>query len=185
MTSNRELRIATLIVAPLLAAVSTLSARDESLLHRAAPVLVILWMIMVCAIVLRPDRSLREGADVVIDRRSIWTQLDVLTASGTAMTWAGTLALVAAGVSGWASLSVVGVLGLGTIYVTATWTVLVAGGGAPWRNAKIERQVLPEIAIEGGPCREEIVIAGVRIPPGMRLFVTGRALRHGLFTRYA
>ena len=104
MTSNRELRIATLIVAPLLAAVSTLSARDESLLHRAAPALVILWMIMVCAIVLRPDRTPREGGDAVtvesIDRRSIWSQLDVLTASGTAMTWAGTLALVAAGVSG-------------------------------------------------------------------------------------
>ncbi|HSS01547.1 MAG TPA: DUF58 domain-containing protein, partial [Kofleriaceae bacterium] len=173
-----------MIVAPLLAAISTLSARDESLLHRAAPVLVILWMIMVCAIVLRPDRNTREGADV-LNRRSIWIQLDVLTASGTAMTWAGTLALVAASVSGWASLSVVGVLGLGTIYLTATWTVLVAGGGAPWRNARIERKVLPEIAIEGEPLREEIVIAGVRIPPGMRLFATGRALRHGLFTRYA
>ena len=63
MTANRELRIATLIVAPLLAAVSTLSARDESLLHRAAPALVILWMIMMCAIVLRPDRSPRDGGD--------------------------------------------------------------------------------------------------------------------------
>src|SRR5205814_6356303 len=83
MTTNRELRIATLIVAPLLAAVSTLSARDESLLHRAAPALVILWMIMVCAIVLRPDFTAHEDCEIAIYRRSIWNQLDVLTASGT------------------------------------------------------------------------------------------------------
>src|SRR5262249_46010929 len=38
---------------------------------------------------------------------------------------------------------------------------------------------------EGDPLREEVRMSGVKIPPGMRLFVTGRALRHGVTTRHA
>jgi uncharacterized protein (DUF58 family) len=198
MTPTRELRIATLVVAPLLAAISTLTARNEQILHRAAPALLILWMIMACAIVLRPHREARDAGargdtddsvdeladDVAVDHRSMWSQLDVLTATGTAMMWAGTLALVAAGLTGWASLSVVGVLGLGTVYLAAIWTVLVAGGGSPWRGATVARTILPEVAVEGDPLREELHLAGVRIPAGMRLFATGRALPHGVTTRY-
>jgi uncharacterized protein (DUF58 family) len=192
MTPTRELRIATLIVAPLLAALSTLTARNDQILHTAAPALVVLWMIMACTFVLRPDREAGRDAgsepgqsDAVTARRSLWRQLDVLTATGTAVMWAGTLALVAAGITGWASLSVVGVLGLGTIYLVATWTVLVAGGGSPWRDATIARVILPEVAVEGDPLREEVRLAGVKIPAGLRLFATGRALRNGVTTRYA
>jgi hypothetical protein len=181
MTQTRELRIATLIVAPLLASISTLTASNQPILHAAAPVLVVLWMVMACAIALRPDR---EHDATALDRRSTWAQLDVLTATGTSVMWAGTLALVAAGLTGWASLSVVGVLGLGTVYLAAIWTVIVAGGGRPWRRARIERAILPEVAVEGDPVREEVRLDGVAIPPGLQLFATGRAFRHGATTRY-
>jgi hypothetical protein len=195
MTQTRELRIATLVVAPLLAAVSTLTAHDQPILHLAAPALVILWMVMACAIVLRPGRDsggdaarARDGSgaetDVVaIERR--WAQLDVLTGTGTAVMWSGTLALIGASLTGWASLSVIGVLGLGTVYLAAIWTVIVAGGGAPWRRAKIERSIHPEVAVEGDQVREEIRLSGVKIAAGLRLFATGRAFRHGVTTRYA
>jgi hypothetical protein len=181
MTQNRELRIATLVVAPLLAAVSTLTAHNQPILHIAAPALVILWMVMACAIVLRPDR---ETEATGLDKRSIWAQLDVLTATGTAMMWSGTLALIGASLTGWASLSVIGMLGLGTVYLAAIWTVIAAGGGAPWRRATIERSILPEVAVEGDQVREEIRLRGVRIAAGLRLFATGRAFRHGITTRY-
>jgi uncharacterized protein (DUF58 family) len=44
---------------------------------------------------------------------------------------------------------------------------------------------LPEVAIEGDALREEVRLSGVKIPSGMRLFASGRALRHGVVTRYA
>jgi hypothetical protein len=190
MTQTRELRIATLVVAPLLAAVSTLTAHNQPILHIAAPALVILWMVMACAIVLRPDRESGRNSDLrseiagAIEPRSIWAQLDVLTATGTAVMWSGTLALIGASLTGWASLTVIGVLGLGTVYLAAIWTVIVAGGGAPWRRAKIERSVLPEVAVEGDQVREELRLTGVKIPAGLRLFATGRAFHHGVTTRY-
>jgi uncharacterized protein (DUF58 family) len=178
------LRIATLVVAPLLAALSTLASRNERVLHAAAPALVILWLIMAAALVLRInlDAHRREPRPVYT---SILAQLDVLTATGSTVMWTAVAALVAAGLTGWASLSVIGVLGLATVYLTATWTALVAGGDAPWRRATITRTIVPEIAVEGDPLREEVRLAGVAIPAGMRLFATGRATRHGIVTRYA
>lgn len=180
-----ELRIATLVVAPLLAAVSTLTARNERVLHTAAPALVILWMIMAGVLVMRLDLEVRRPGRSSIDRSSVWAQLDVLTATGSSVLWMGAGALAAAGLTGWASLSVIGVLGLAAVYLAATWTALVAGSDVPWRRATITRAILPEVAVEGDELREELHLTGVKIPAGMRLFATGTTTRHGVTTRYA
>lgn len=179
-----ELRVATLVAAPLLAAFGTLAPRNERVLHAAAPALVILWMVMAAALILRLDFEAQPGSPRPL-RTSILAQLDVLTATGSAVMWTSVAALIGAGLTGWASLSVLGVLGLAAVYLAATWTALVAGGKAPWRHATITRAIVPEIAVEGDPLREEVRLSGIRIPPGMRLFATGRASRHGVLTRYA
>lgn len=195
----RTLRIATLVLPSLIAALVTLRVRDERILYLAAPVLVVLWTVMAGALLRRviearteahPARSpeaesAAEPAEPSVRRASGWDHLDVLTASGAAVMWSGAVALVASGITGWASLSVIGVLGLGTIYVTATWTSFVAGGDAPWQRATVTRSILPEIAVEGDPLREAVRLTGVKIPTGMRLFATGRAMRHGVVSRYA
>jgi uncharacterized protein (DUF58 family) len=179
---SRTLRIATLVLPSLVAAIVTLRVHDERILYIAAPMLVVLWVIMAGALIMRLFEARHERAG---DRPSIWDHLDVLTATGATVMWTGAAALVASGVTGWASLSVVGVLGLGTVYITATWTVFVAGGDGPWHRATITRSILPAVAVEGDPLREEIRLAGVTIPAGMRLFAVGRAMRHGPLSRYA
>jgi uncharacterized protein (DUF58 family) len=115
---------------------------------------------------------------------SPWDRIDVLTSSGAAMMWTGLIALIGASSTGWASLGVVGVLGVGTVSIAALWTVLVAAGDGPWQRAQILRAVLPAVATEGDPLREEITLRDLAIPLGMRLFVLGRAQRHGLVSRY-
>jgi uncharacterized protein (DUF58 family) len=182
MTANRAIRMTTLVIAPL-AATAALERGQDAHLLRAMPVLAILWMIMASAVVLRLVYELRRP--IPEGRRWPWDHLDVLTATGAAMTWASAGALAAAGVTGWASLSVVGVLGLGAVYLVVTWTSIVAGGDAPWRRATITRAILPETSVEGDSLREEVRLSGVRIPAGMRLFATGCATPHGVTTRYA
>ena len=206
----RTLRIATLVLPSLVAALVTVNVHDERILYVAAPLLVVLWVIMAGALVMRfvearhlprnggrrtdtPERRAERWAKRRAERRaepstarpSSWAHLDVLTASGAAVMWSGAAALVASGLTGWASLSVIGVLGLGTVYITATWTALFAGGDGPWRRAAITRSILPEVAVEGGLLREEVRLTGVAIPAGMRLFAAGRAMRHGAEARYA
>jgi uncharacterized protein (DUF58 family) len=182
-----ELRIASLVVAPLLAAVATLSPRNERVLHAAAPALVVLWMVMAAALVLRLDLEsrLESRRPDRVSRTSLWAQLDVLTTTGSSVMWTAVAALVLAGLTGWASLGVIGVLGLAAVYVAATWTTLIAGGDVPWRRATIARTIVPAIAVEGDELREEVRLTGVKIPAGMRLFATGHAMRHGVITRYA
>jgi len=194
----RTLRIATLVLPSLVAAIVTLRVHNERILYVAAPMLVVLWTIMAGALIMRlidaerearradpAARPIDQSSDRPSDRPSAWDHLDVLTASGAAVMWSGAAALVASGITGWASLSVVGVLGLGTVYLTATWASLVAGRNGPWRKATITRSILPELAVEGDPLREEVRLTGVRIPAGMRLFAVGRAMRHGVLSRYA
>jgi hypothetical protein len=183
------MRIATLVLAPLAASAGTQHADDDHLLSTAAPVLAVLWMIMAAALVLRLILEARRPAPApqaqAQDRAWPWDHLDVLTATGAALMWTSAGALVIAGLTGWASLSVIGVLGLGTVYVVATWSAAVAGGEAPWRQATLTRAIVPEIAVEGDSLREEIRLSGVRIPAGMRLFATGRAMPRGVVSRYA
>jgi uncharacterized protein (DUF58 family) len=180
----RELRIATLGAAPMVAAVA-LSLRSTGIVASTAPVLAVLWMAMVAVLFVRSAQEQRRRAEVPIDLRPAWHQFDVLTATGGSMMWTSTAALIASGITGWASLAVLGVLGLGVVFIAATWTMLAAGGDAPWRRATITRAIVPEVCVEGDRLREQVQIAGARIPAGMRLFASGRALPDGAITRYA
>jgi uncharacterized protein (DUF58 family) len=198
----RILRIATLVTPSLIAAFVTLDVHNERILYIAAPLLVVLWVIMAGALAMRfveaqhEHRYRRRPAAPTAGPRAApsprsgphpipWEHLDVLTATGATVMWSGAAALIASGITGWASLSVIGVLGLGTVYVTATWTALVAGGDVPWRRAAVTRSICPALAVEGDALREEVRLTGVAIPAGMRLFATGRAMRHGVVSRYA
>jgi uncharacterized protein (DUF58 family) len=185
MTLYRELRVATLLAAPAVAAVAELPARSARLLSTTAPVLGILWLIMAAALTARAAQEARRQDRSPTDLRPAWHQLDVLTATGGAVIWTSAGALIACGITGWASLSVLGVVGLGVVFVAATWTAIAAGGDAPWRRATVTRAIVPEIATEGEPLREQLHLTGVRIPAGMRLFATGRAMPDGPTTRYA
>jgi uncharacterized protein (DUF58 family) len=185
VTLYREARIATLLGAPAVAAIATLPARSARLLSTTAPVLGILWLIMAAALTARALQEERRQDLRPTDLRPSWHQLDVLTATGSAVIWTSAGALIACGITGWASLSVLGVVGLGAVFLAATWTAIAAGGDAPWRRATVTRAIVPEIATEGDPLREQLHLTGVRIPAGMRLFATGRAMPDGPTTRYA
>jgi len=151
--------------------------------YTAGIALSILWLIVAAALLVRFTIAMhaqlrsREAA-------SPWDRIDLLTASGAAMMWAGLAAMVGSVWTGWASLSVVGVLGVGTVSISTLWTAIVAAGERPWQRAVVERAVLPALATEGDPLREEITLREIVIPPGMRLFILGRALRHGAVSRY-
>ena len=166
-----------LVVPSVLAAVLVAGRSGEHFAAAAAPVLVALWVVMAGALALRFADAYRGGAP--------WAQLDVLTTTGRSVMWSGAGALVLAELTGWASPSVLGVLGLATTYLAVTWTALAAGGDEPWRRATIERAITPALAVEGEPLREEVRVTGVKIPAGMRLFAAGRATRHGAEARYA
>jgi len=183
MPPARALRIATLILVPLIATAGTLRGGDEPILGAALPALLILWLIMAIALVARRVPEARRPGQRWI--HELCERFDVLTATGESVLWVSAAALIAARLTGWASVSVVGVLGLGTVYLAGAWTSLVAGGDAPWRHAAITRAIFPAAAIEGDLLREEIRWAGMKIPAGMRLFVTGCTTRHGVTTRYA
>ena len=185
MTLYREFRVATLFAAPAVAAIAELPTRSAHLVSSTAHLLGALWLIMAVALAARIVQDAQRQDGTLADLRPAWHQLDVLTATGTAVAWTGAGALILCGVTGWASLSVLGVVGLGAVFVTATWTAIAAGGDAPWRRATVGRTIVPEIATEGDPLREQLHLTGVRIPAGMRLFATGRAMIDGPTTRYA
>lgn len=179
MRSGRWFRIATYVVPAALAA--RFVRADERILHEVAPVLVMLWTAMIGALVMR----LVEARD---DRRteltSPWAAIDLQTTSGVSMMWLGVGALLLAGKTGWASMSVIGILGLGTTYLVTAWTAIAGGGSDRWRGARVDRQIAPAIATEGDPLREEVKLNHVAVPSGMRLFISGKAMKHGALSRY-
>jgi hypothetical protein len=168
-------RVALLAPSLLAAAVLMHGQAKDRVLAVAATGLLCMWLVMMLAV----------GTRWIERRDSSWTRLEVLTGAGRTMMWAGAGALVLASITGWASASVLGVLGLGATYLAVTWTAIVAGGEGPWRDATIERVLEPQGATEGDVVHERVRLAGVKIPAGMRLFGTGRAWRHGAATRYA
>ncbi|HET9625936.1 MAG TPA: DUF58 domain-containing protein [Kofleriaceae bacterium] len=177
---TRRARIASLLGAPWLAVLAgTLAARDE-LFVIAVPALAVLWVAMASALAVRALRRVPDEP-----ARFAWEQVDVLTATGGAVLWTATAAIALAAITAWASLALIGTIGVAAVLVAATWTAVVAGGDRPWRRAIVRRTISPEVAIEGDPLREEIRMSGVRIPAGMRLFVTGWTTWHGVVTRYA
>ena len=172
------------LVAPSLIVPLVASERDAGRVSFATGVaLSVLWLLVAAALLVRFVMALHTQLRSR-DAASPWDRIDVLTSSGAAMMWLGLVALVAASSTGWASLGVVGVLGVGTVSIAALWTILVAAGDGPWHRAQILRTVLPAVATEGDPLREEITLRDLAIPPGMRLFVQGRAQRHGMVSRY-
>ena len=181
IATNRALRLVTLIAPSLVAGWVVLqSTEGEQVLRSAAPVLVALWFAMLGLVALRVRDAARSP-----EPGAAWDVLDILTGAGRATMWTGAGALLLAMLTGWASLSVLGVLGLGSVYLATAWTALVATGDRPWRRATVTRAILPEVSTEGEPVREELRLAGIRIPAGMRLFATGRPARRGVVTRYA
>jgi len=180
---KRVFGIVSLVVPSLLAAAITLDGRHERIAHVTSPALAALWVVMMGALVMRLIQGQRaRRAD---DLLSHWDHIDVLTSSGASMMWMGAGALIAAELTGFASLSVIGILGLGVVYLTTTWTALVAGGAEPWRLAEVTRAILPETAVEGDRLREELRLTNVKIPVGTRLFAVGRSTPHGAVTRYS
>jgi uncharacterized protein (DUF58 family) len=169
-------RIATLFVPSLLAwavvrASAAADARDDALVHAGLTALVPLFCVMAAAMVVRAVEA--AGA-----RRSWAEALDILTAPGRALLWTAAAATAGAALIGWASLAVVGLLGLGVVYVMATWAALVAAGEEPWRGLTVARGFSPSTAIEGDLLREQLTVAGARVPAGFRMIVRGGVARH-------
>jgi uncharacterized protein (DUF58 family) len=172
---RRAVRIATLF-APSLAAWAVVhgalpETRQDPLTRAGVAALVPLFCVMAAALLVRAVEA--AGA-----RRSWLEALDILTAPGRALVWTAAVATVGAALVGWASLAVLGLLGLGVVYVLVTWTALVAAGEEPWRGLDVARAFAPAIAVEGDVVREQLTVAGLRIPAGFRLIVRGGVPRH-------
>nr|HEX4313020.1 DUF58 domain-containing protein [Kofleriaceae bacterium] len=148
---------------------------NASVLKVAGPLLVMVYTLMI-GLVSRRVRDAEPGQRL--------QQLDVLTATGRSTMWGSALAIGLGQATGFASLSVLGVLGFTATYGAVIWTISMCGPRV-WRDAKIARQILPESCTEGDPLREDIRVSGLVVPAGTRWFAAGRATPHGLVTRYA
>ena len=166
---KRGVRVASLFVPPAIGLFATLGAGEATgHVYVAGCALLSIWLVMFGAVVFRIER----------DRNP-----DVLTATGCGVMWTGAVAIVAATQAHWASLSVLGVLGLVTTCLAVIWTAIAARDSI-WQRATVSRSILPELAVEGDSLREEIRIGNVRIPIGMRLFVIGRSTPHAAISRH-
>jgi len=175
-------RIGSVFIPSLIAVLVALRS-PNSQVHLAGQILGLMWTVMAFALWMR-YRQAHKASKLGLASEG-WQQLDILSASGRATAWSAVICLAIAQLTGWASLSVLGVLGLAIVTLASTWTAIMAGGDVPWRQAKLTRTILPEVAIEGEPLRERLTLEGFKIPAAMRLFITGRATRHGAEARYA
>ena len=146
--------------------------------------LIPLWLAVASALLLRAGSALLDSPRG-LGRPSALDRVDLLTSSGCTMAWLGSGALWASTWAGWASLSVVGVLGLTVLYGTVLWTCIRVGGGDPWRRSSLSRAFIPASATEEDAVREELRFADARIPAGFRLFATGRVGPRWPTVRYA
>jgi uncharacterized protein (DUF58 family) len=118
--------------------------------------------------------------------RVTWLEAaDVLTATGSSLAWCGAGAVCLSAWVGWASLSVVGLLGLGVLHGVAIWTLLRVGGSDPWRRSALTRSFAATRVMEGDPVIEELRFRAPRIPAGFRLLASGRVGRGWALSRYA
>lgn len=182
-------RIATLVVPSAIAWEVAFSSPHPSHLTEAVMVaLAPLWVLMAGALFIRSIDALvrrRRGSDPgEVGAAGLLDRLDVLTASGSAMVWLAAAAIVGSVWVGWASLSVVGLLGMGLTHLVVLWTWLRVGGRDPWRRASITRRFVPETVVEGAPVIEEVRFSSVRIPTGFRLFTSGRVGPRWATSRY-
>jgi uncharacterized protein (DUF58 family) len=168
-------RIASLVVPTWLAWYIACSAPHRDELTRAVTLaLGPFWVLLAAALVVRTavlvighrrDRSARS---------EILAQIDVLTASGSALAWLSAFAIIGAVSLGWASLAVVGLLGTGLFHVVVLLTFVALRGGDPLRGASVSRRFSADVVTEGDSVIEELRFVNARIPTGFRLFVTGR-----------
>ena len=179
-------RIATLVVPSALAWEVAFSAAHPSRFTTAATFgLGPLWVLMASALTVRSVHALLRRRDGEAGAGALLDHVDVLTASGSALMWMASTAIACSVWVGWASLSVVGLMGLGVVHLVVLWTWLRAGGRGPWRRASVSRRFVPESAVEGTPVTEEVRLADVQIPTGFRLFVSGRVGQRWATSRYA
>jgi uncharacterized protein (DUF58 family) len=186
-------RIATLVVPPALAWNAAFAAPHPSALTVAVTRLLgPLWVVMAGALLVRTVDALvrrrvwvaRHPGQPPAPRVPLLEQLDVLTASGSATLWASSAAIVLSVSVGWASLSVVGIMGLCFVQLVVLWTVVVAGGDDPFRVASLARSFVPARATEGDRVIEEVRLTNPRIPTGFRLFAAGRIGPRWAVSRY-
>ncbi len=154
------------------------SKLDDAVTYALGP----LWIVMAGALVARSlDALFRRRA---AEGPSVLDRIDVLTASGSTMAWLGAMSVMGSVWLGWASLAVVGLMGLVVLHVAVIWTLLRAGGDDPFRRASLSRRFVPESVVEGDPVIEEVRFAAPRIPAGFRLFARGRVGARWATSRY-
>ncbi len=179
-------RIASLVVPSAIAwhvafSASERSALIDAVMYTLGP----LWCLLAAALAIRSVDALARRRRAEASGLSLLDRIDVLTASGSALSWLGGGAIVAAVWIGWASLSVVGLLGLGVFHLVVLWTLWMAGGEDPWRRVSLSRRFVPERAVEGAAVIEELRLSGACIPIGFRLFASGRVGPRWPTSRYA
>jgi uncharacterized protein (DUF58 family) len=125
------------------------------------------------------DRRTKSAPATALDH------LDVLTASGSGLSWLASAAVVAAMLLGWPSFSVLGLVGLSLLHLAVIWTSVVVGGDDPMRSASLSRSLAPQVALEGAPITETLRLSNPRVPPGFRLFIKGRVAKGWPVARYA
>jgi uncharacterized protein (DUF58 family) len=152
---------------------------DRAVTFALAP----LWLAVATGLLLRTiDAALQRARGARTP--SLLERLDVLTSSGCAMAWLGSGAILGSASVGWASLSVIGLMGLVVLYLAVLWTFVRVGGKDPIRSGSITRRFSPAVPVEGDAVREELSLAGARIPAGFRLFATGRVGERWVTSRY-
>src|SRR5437868_14390237 len=102
-------RIGSLFVPSFMAVLVAVRATNTQV-HVAGHVLAGLWILMVCALWMRYRQARRADPSPI--NAASWPQLDVLSATGRATAWTALIAIALATTSGWASLSVLRILGL-------------------------------------------------------------------------
>jgi uncharacterized protein (DUF58 family) len=192
MMTARQLRIISLI-APMFLGLAASPDNSASLFKGAMAGLCALWVALAIVLLIRlwlshrAQQAAANAAGTPVGEqilRAPWGEVDLLTASGAVSLWTAAGALILALFSGWASLAVIGVMGMGVVLMSTFWTAIVTIDLGRWRRAKLERTIVPATSTEGDELREEINISGLSIPPGMRMFVLGRTHRHGPVSRY-
>ena len=169
-TAKRLFRIFTLLAPTWIAIYVVFAAKrpgelESTLARSLGP----LWILLGCALVLRMGTAVVRG-----QRGSILERIDVLTARGAALAWLSTIAFVLAVVVGYASLAVVGMLGVGLLHIVVLYALFAMRGDDPLRIASLTRAFSPMTVAEGDSITEEIRADRTRIPIGFRLFITGR-----------
>jgi uncharacterized protein (DUF58 family) len=178
-------RIASLVAPPAIAwHVASAAPRTDKLTAAVTYLLGPLWVVMAAALAGRCLDALRRRYADATDAVPLLEVLDVLTASGSSLMWTASGAILAAVWVGWASLAVVGLLGLCFAELVVLWTLIAAGGSDPWRRASLSRRFVPAIAVEGDPIVEEVRLVDPRIPTGFRLFASGRIGPRWATSRY-